>query len=359
MKRKQFRGGNRLETVQSFFTNRTGDANSMRPFIADDGNAYILTYNGRGDKNDPKNYSKRMVGNAVLRYDEWRALDQAVVRIAEQRLVGFDDLRRNGLVYPLGNAMGTTVLTWQQMSDAMEAVVSMDPVRRSKNDRVAFSTEHTPIPVIHSDYELSERALMESRNRGNGLDTLSAERAARKVAEKLEDMLFGSASVLTYGGGTIYTYLTHPDINTIAISGNWDDTSGPAEAIIADVIAMKQALINDKFYGPYMLYIPTAYETVLDEDYKSTGAGMSQTIAQRILQIKNIQGIQVVDRLPANTVLMVCMQKDVVDLIDGMPIQNVQWDSEGGFLHNYKVMTIQVPRIKSDYDGRCGVVKLS
>jgi hypothetical protein len=88
-------------------------------------------------------------------------------------------------------------------------------------------------------------------------------------------------------------------------------------------------------------------------------AGMSQTIKERILKIDKIQGITVVDRLPANTVLMVCMQKDVVDLIDGMPMQNVQWDSEGGFIHNYKVMAIQVPRIKSDYDGRCGIVKLS
>lgn len=351
MKRK-----NKVEDVRNFFANRKGDSGSMRPFIADDGNAYILVHKG-GDKKDPKNYTTKMVTNATLRYDEWRTLDQAVVRVAEQRLVGFDDLRRNGLVMPLGNAMGTTVLTWDEMSDAFEAIVSMDPVRKSKNDRVAFNSNHIPIPVTHADYQLSERVLMESRNRGNGLDTLQAERAARKVAEKLEDMLFGSASLMTYGGGTIYSYLTHPDINLLSLGTAW--SSDTAENILADVIAMKQALINDRFYGPYMLYIPTAYETTMDEDYKTTGAGMSQTILQRILQIKNIQGVQVVDRLPANTVLMVCMQKDVVDLIDGMGIQNVQWDSDGGFTHNYKVMTIQVPRIKSDYDGRCGVAKLS
>jgi uncharacterized linocin/CFP29 family protein len=255
--------------------------------------------------------------------------------------------------------MGTTVLTWQTMSDAMSAVVSMDPVRRGKNDRPEFATEHTPIPVIHSDFEINERALQQSRNLGNGLDTIGAERAARKVSEKLEDMLFGASSTLTYGGGTIYSYLSHPDINLISLGGAWDDTSNAPEAILADILAMKQALIDDRYYGPYMLYIPVGYEVLLDEDYKSTGAGMSQTIRQRILQIEKIQGIQVVDRLPADTVLMVCMQKDVVDLIDGMPIQNVQWESEGGFIHHYKVMTIQIPRIKSDYNGRSGIVKLS
>lgn len=345
----------KISDARSLFANK-GNASAMRPFIAEDGRAYILVHKG-GDAHDPKNYKRELVNNATLRYDEWRALDSVVTRVADQRLVGFDDLRRNGLVHNLGNAMGTTVLTWDEMSDAFEAVVSIDPSRRSKNDRVAFNANHIPIPVIHADYQLSERVLQESRNRGNGLDTLSAERAARKVAEKLEDMLFGSASLLTYGGGTIYTYLTHPDINTIALGTAW--SSETAENIIADVLSMKQALINDRYFGPYMIYVPTAYETVLDEDYKTTGAGMTQTIRQRILQIANIQGITVVDRLPANTVLMVCMQSDVVDLIDGMAMQNVQWDSEGGFIHNYKVMTIQVPRIKSDYDGRSGIVKLS
>lgn len=354
MKRKQ----HKLADVRSFFANRAGDANHMRPFLGKDGNPYILVHTG-GDRNDPKNYRPQLVNNATLRYDEWRTLDLAVTRIAEQRLVGFEDLRRNNLVMPLGNAMGTTVLTWQDMSDAMEAIVSMDPVRKGKNDRVQFSTNHIPIPVVHDDYTISERVLIESRNRGNGLDTLQAERAARKVSEKLEDMLFGSSSTLTYGGGTIYSYLSHPDINTVNLAANWDATDDMAEAILADVLAMKQALINDHYFGPYMIYIPTAYETVLDDDYKTTSAGMSQTIRQRILQISNIQGITVVDRLAANTVLMVCMQKDVVDLIDGMPIQNVQWDSEGGFVHNYKVMAIQVPRIKSDYDGRSGIVVLS
>jgi hypothetical protein len=171
-------------------------------------------------------------------------------------------------------------------------------------------------------------------------------------------MLFGASSILTYGGGTIHTYLSHPDINTASLGTQWNN-SETAENILADVLGMKQKLIDDHYFGPYMLYIPTAYETILDGDYKSTDAGMSQTIRQRILQIANIQGITTVDRLPAHTVLMVCMQKDVVDLIDGMPIQSVQWDSEGGFVHNFKVMTIQVPRVKSDYDGRSGIVKLS
>jgi hypothetical protein len=344
----------RVEEI-SFLKNKNGH---MRPFIGNDGKAYVLNHTG-GDKDVLANYEKQLVANATLRYDEWRRLDDAVIKVAEQRLIGFDDLRRNNLVYTLNNPMATTVLTWDQMSDAMEAAVSIDPIRRGDGDRPIFETKHIPIPIIHADYTIGERVLQESRTRGNGLDTLSAERATRKVLVQLEDMLFGSTSTLTYGGGTIYSYLSHPDINTVNFdsTGNWAAAGKTAANIKDDVLAMKQASIADKHYGPWMLYVPTAYETVLDDDYSVSGAS-GQTIKQRIEAISGIQGVKVVDRLPANTVLMVQMTSDVVDLIDGMGIQNVEWSTEGGFVHNYKVMAIQIPRIKSDYNNTSGIVKL-
>jgi hypothetical protein len=48
----------------------------------------------------------------------------------------------------------------------------------------------------------------------------------------------------------------------------------------------------------------------------------------------------------------------VVELVDGLPIQNIQWDTEGGFMHYFKVLTIQVPRLKADYNGNTGIVIL-
>jgi len=346
---------NRVQEAQSFL-GRDSIA-SKRPFIGKDGAPYIIVHKG-GDVKDPKNYGHQLVANATLRYDEWRQLDDAVVKVAEQRLIGFDDLKANGLVRPLTNAMGTTVLTWEEMSDAMEAVVSIDPVRKSKGDTVDFNTAHIPIPIVHSDYMLSERILQESRNRGTGLDTVNAERAARKVAQKLEDMLFGATATLTYGGGTIHSYLSHPDINTVSLGSNWDASGKTGVAIKDDVLAMIQACINANYYGPWMLYVPTAYQTVLDDDYNVSGTS-TQTIRQRIESIDGIKGVRVVDRLPANNVLLVTMSTDVVDLIDGSPFQNIQWDTEGGFVHNYKVMTIQVPRVKSDYNNASGIVLLA
>ncbi len=353
MKRK-----GRVNTASQLFENRSNPL-AMRPYIDDDGEGYIDHFLGGEDI--IQNYKQVPVNNAALRYDEWRTLDDVVIKVAEQRLVGFDDLRSAGLVYNLNNAMGTTVLTWEEMSNAMEAFVSIDPVRRGDNDVVDFATKHIPIPIVHADYQLSERLLQESRSRGDSLNVSNAERAARKVAEQLEDMLFGATATIVYGGGTIHSYISHPDVNDVAFDSAgvyWDLAAATGALILADVIAMKQALIADKHFGPYAMYIPTIYETKMDQDYDVSGASL-MTIRERILKIDGVNSLKVVDRMPDDNVLMVQLTSDVVDLIDGMPMQNVQWDSEGGFVHHYKVMTIQVPRVKSDYNNTSGICLLS
>jgi hypothetical protein len=39
-----------------------------------------------------------------------------------------------------------------------------------------------------------------------------------------------------------------------------------------------------------------------------------------------------------------------------MAVQNVQWQTEGNFVNKYKVLTIQVPQIRSDDNNACGVL---
>jgi uncharacterized linocin/CFP29 family protein len=233
--------------------------------------------------------------------------------------------------------------------------MTMDGISRGENDRPVYSTNYLPIPIIHADYEINSRALAASRSLGNPLDTTMAERAARKVSQYLENLLFTDESY-SFGGGVIYSYLNHPSRNPVTITA-WDDSAKTARGIVDDVLAMKQAAIDAKHYGPYKVYIPTAYETVLDEDYEDTGTtSTNKTIRQRILEINNIQDIKVVDTLTANNVVLVQMTQDVVRLVRGMPIQNVEWSVEGKFINKYKVMTIQVPQVRADQEGNSGVV---
>ena len=330
---------------------------AMRPFLGSDGRPYISVYKG-GDKTDLKNYSMVPVTNATLRREEWMKLDEAILGIAEQRLTGVNDLVSRGLVYTLGNAMGTTVLESHTVSDAMEADLTMDGVSRSKGDRPVFGTTYLPIPIIHVDYEINARVLAASRSLGNALDTTNAERAARKVAEKLEDMLFTSTTY-AFGGGTIYSYVNYPDRELVNLTtyGDWATTGTSGAKIVESVLAMKQASFNNLHYGPWVLYIPTNFETRLDNDYDTTTPGT--TIRERIMKISGIQDIKVVDRLASSNVLLVQTTSNVVRLVRGMGLTNVQWDTEGKFVNKYKVLTIQVPQIRSDHNGRTGIIHMA
>lgn len=340
----------------------------MRPFIdSKTFKAYVDVYVGGvyGDPTNVKNYRRIQVNAGTLRRDEWKRLDDAILKISETRLGGAMDLKNKGLTYPLGNAMGTTVLEWHDMSDMGAADMTMDGVTRSQGDRPVFQYNYLPIPIIHMDYEINARALEASRKLGNPLDTVSAERAARKCMEKLEQLFFTN---VTYSFGekdsrnlnTVYSYINHPDRNTVTLSGNWDDSATTPRDIIEDVKAMKQASIDAKHYGPWTLYIPTNYEVALDDDYEDTGnTSTNKTIRQRILEISGINDIVVVDTLPPDNVLLVQMTSDVVRLVDGMGLTNVEWKTEGNMITKYKVMLIQVPQIRSDQNGASGIVHLS
>jgi hypothetical protein len=151
--------------------------------------------------------------------------------------------------------------------------------------------------------------------------------------------------------------LDFPHKNNVALNAHWDDDDSSAgatgERIIDDVIRMKQASIDDRFYGPWVLYIPTNFETAIDKDFKSYS---DKTIRQRILEIDGIQDIRVADSITADNVVLVQMTSDVVRLVQGMPISVVEWQTEGGMRTHFKVMTIMVPQIRADQNNRAGLI---
>jgi len=341
--------------VANAVINNEMNLGEMRPFMHQ-GKPYVSIYKG-GDPMQDSSYKTELVtqgliANGTLRRDEWKQLDDAILPIARNRLNGIADLEAHGLVYTLGNAMGTTVLEWHDVSDSMEAELTMDGVTRSKGDRPIFSTKYLPIPVIHVDYEINARVLAASRKQGNPLDVTSVEHATRRIAEYLESMLFTDIET-NFADGKVQSYINYDNRNTITLASKWDNSGVTGALIIADVMTMKQASMDAKHYGDWMLYVPSDYETTLDEDYSSSKG--TNTIRERILQIRGIMGVKVVDTLPDDNVLLVQMTSDVVRLVKGMGIQNVQWDTEGRWITKYKVMTIQVPQLRADQDGNCGI----
>lgn len=324
----------------------------MRPYIGKDGRPRVTVYTG-GDPKQKSSWRTMQVNAGTLRRDEWKALDETLLTVRESRLTGTQHLINAGLTYSLGNAMGTTVLEYHDSSDAFEAELSMDAVSRGNNDRQEFGSVYLPIPIIHVDYSINQRALEASRSLGNPLDTSSAERAARRIMEKQEKMLF-TDETYKFGNGQIYSFTNYPDRLQSVTIVDWSDDATTGKDIVDDVLEMKQASIDNLFYGPWTLFIPSNFETKLDADYSDSKG--SNTVRERILAINNIQDIVVVDELADSNVLLVQRTPDVVRIVQGLAMQNIQWSQEGGFVNKFKVISIQVPQIRSDQNGKTGIV---
>lgn len=326
------------------------DVGPLKPWIGLDGGVYMTQMvNGKAVSVPLLN------ANATLRKDEWKEMDSSVLFAAQERLVGVADLYSRNLVYKVGG-LGTTVLEYEDYSELTAAEMTMDAVTPSAKDRPETSIKYLPLPIVHKDFSFNIRALSASRRGSTPLDTTTATLAARQVSEKVESILFAGSSSYTYGGGVIYGYLDHPSKNSVTLSENWDASGKTGAEIVADVLAMKQASIEAMHYGPWILYVPTAYETAIDDDYK---AASDKTIRQRILEISGIQDVKVVDKMTANKCALVQMTSDVVRMVEGLPLQTVEWQEGGGFTTNFKVLTIMVPQIRADQNGNCGVTVLS
>jgi len=279
-----------------------------------------------------------------LRKDEWKVIDDALIAEGAMRLRLIADLQAAGLTIPVSGAMGKTLFEYEKISDVNDAITSLSGVDRTDDDQPDFTLDSTPLPITHKDWNFNLRHLVASRNRGEGLDVTQARVAGRKVAERLEYIAFNGGP--TYGGKAIYGLVNHPDRNVVDFETNyeWTHASKTGAGIVTDVQNMQKALVNDRFYGPYKLYVPSLYAPELDKDYKATS---DITVRDRILKLDGIQSITTCDQLPANNVVMFQASVDVMALLDGEPLQSVQWDIEGGFVIKFKAFAIQIPLVRS------------
>lgn len=289
----------------------------------------------------------------TLRKDDWITLDNTLLEVARQRLRGVNDLMSRGLRFGLNNPLGTTRLEWEQVSNMSPAEVNMSGLTESELDRVLFSLVGMPIPIIHKDFFINIRALEASRNGGSPLDTTQVALSTRLVTEKIEDLLF-NGGFDTGANGAIYGYTNVPTRNTGSVTADWDGTA-TGEQILDDVLEMIALAQGDNMYGPYVLYVPSAWFVYLQEDFKTNS---DKSVYSRLKEIPMIEDIMPTENLTTSVVL-VQMTRDVVDMVDGLQPTVIQWDSKGGMQLNFKVMAIMVPRIKADYSGQSGIVHYS
>lgn len=305
---------------------------------------------------------------ATLRQRDWIELDRKVVTAARGKLRAVADLESAS---PFGgfNAMGKMTLEYQAMSDPGEAVVDMDGRTDGRTDSPLFILRSLPLPITHSDFGFSDREVQVSRSSDTPFDTVMAEAAGRRVAESLEDQLIGNVTGVTYatqttgygthtGTSTVYGYTNFPQrltkTNFTAPSGGgWSP-----ETAYNEVLAAIQQLLNQYFSGPFVLYHSLDWFQYMNRQFSvSGGNNASETLYTMLRKIPMISDVRLLERLTSTfTLIFVQMSSEVAELVNGMDITTVQWTEKGGLDHRWKVLCIKVPRLRSDYNSRTGIL---
>lgn len=336
----------------------------------------------------------------ALRKEEWILLDSQVLRAARYRLRAYADLSKANSFGGF-NGMTKMILEHEVMSDPGQAMVDMTGLTPGRRDAPSFQLRGTPLPITHVDFDVDARFLGISRNSGTPFDTSMGEAAGRRVAETVEKTCIGVQTGVVYGGASgvggydqtsqVFGYVNYParltKTNLYRPTGNGRSGTGwvPLDTL-KDVLACLDTLRANKFYGPWMLYTSNDWDQYMDADYILTGGNVAtQTLRQRLKAIGEgdgqgdgevvIQGVRRLDFLFASTpaastgpggenlngtypftLLFVQQTPDVARAINGMDITTIQWEEKGGMLICFKVMCIQVPQLRSDRYGNCGIL---
>ena len=331
------------------------DMKPFRPWRGEDGHTYVNVRNSKGIV-EPRR-TQNTAG--LLRPQDWKAMDESIIKVAKSRLKVVSEIRSRGLVYTIPNGMGKTMFQTEVQSDVNEATISMDGLRQSIADRPTFDIKHLPMPIVHKDFFISARQLAASRSGGSPFDTTMGELAARRVAEVVEQLTTGTYGTFTFGGGTIYGLANYTYRNTHTITSPAVTAWTPLTTV-TDVLAMRQKAYNDNFFGPFMLYHSLDWDPYMDRDYVASGGNNpNQTLRERLKKIDGIAGVQSLDYLGTTgsyILMMVQMTSDVIRMVVGQDFTTIQWETQGGMQINFKVLCIIVPHIRSDAADQCGIV---
>lgn len=289
--------------------------------------------------------------NSLLREDEWKVIDQAVITASRAPLRVVQTLRSRGLTRQLGG-LGTLMAQWYMRGEVTAANVSMTG-QGINRDLPDLKQAGVPVPIISKEFAIDIRTLQASRRLGDGIDVAGAEEAARVVSEALDTMVLNGASSIVLHGSTIYGLTTHPQRNTDTAANYGGGDWGTITNIIPTVAGMVAAANADYHYGPFGLFIAT---TQYNQAALTFFADVGDTPLQRLQSLPNIATVEMLPTLADGVVLLVDMTREVVELAEALPVQTREWASPDGMTSVFRVMTAVTVMVKADYNNRSGIV---
>lgn len=371
------------------------DDGYYRPFFNNKGEPCVTVNTGNVIEKDGKFYQERETRriademrrgrfnptfNATsLRFADWIHFDQRLLLATRQVLRAWADLSASSSVAGF-DAMSSMTYEYEAVTDLGEVNVSMDGRNSGRDFQPEFVNSSVPLPIYHVDSSMGMRYDLVSKKRGQPMSAVKIEQAGRRIAEYVEDTVIGSL----IGGGTVigatygtrasfhahreasrvYGYTNHPSRQTK--TDLTTPTGANPDDVLQDVLEMRELLYNAGFSGPFMLYHSTDYNVYMDSDYgviagTSYGFAPTKTLRQRIREIDDISDVRQLRRLTSAggnpfTMIMVNMDGQTAEAINGVTPRTVQWETKGGWELNFRTYAVQVPLLKYDANGNMGIV---
>jgi uncharacterized linocin/CFP29 family protein len=308
--------------------------------------------------------ANQMASNAsTLERDEYETLSDRIIQTYKRALVGLDDLQSEGLTRSI--SLATQVDLWQTVNEVTEAEITMDGEDQSNNDRIQYTTQGVPVPIVHKDFRIPQRELETSRRMNNDLRTDTAAEVSRAVAEMANQLLFQgwNPAVDTERGDSweLYGY-TSSEVSA-SVSGSDFGTAGNIRDVFTASIDKLMDENNQEPAGDgFIPYISQTqyrqYRNAIDPD----GDG-NLTVRERIenefdMEIQEPRSVPDYV-LPDGEMVMVNPTPDVVELALAEDLQTVEWTSGSGMTNYFKTLWAGAPEIKVDSKNNFGVVHVT
>lgn len=291
-----------------------------------------------------------VVANSSLLKREWAVLDRVIYESPRLASTAVADLMAAGLSDT--TTLAEQMSQWRVSSERMRPSINMDGRSRADQDRSDRTTQSVPIPITRTDYEIGSRELLSSRTLGTPLDTAEAVEATQSINEEQERILINGTTVVVVDGNSVpgYTTFAARDTNTAAGYGGGDfGTISNIRPTFRGMIAALAALF---YRGPFNCYIANTQFHQMQARYTD---GSGQTALDSVLQLEQISSVSRSDIVADANLVMVQMDRRVVDWRVALALTNREWQTPDGQSNMFAVLAAAAPRLKSDYAGNTGI----
>lgn len=283
-------------------------------------------------------------------------VEAAVTEIATKPLTLTQEFIAAGLVTPLPNWWAIPSLRRDRIGQAGRAHRSMVPDSRGERFVLDRNGVSWPVFCTWANFDFNLRELAVGERVGTPLDVSHSQWATYMVQEANEDQIING---LTDEQGSAATIdgMSAPGLLSSDVTFTYSTWTGLTGAqILAEVKSAIELIRLTHPNIPLTLFIPGNYSDVMGNDYSTNYTG---TIIQRLQQLGPYGGrnlrVVVADTLPDDRVILVAMDKRVVDLVIGQQPVPISWKDGPGWRTFWVVLDCVIFRMFADKNGNTGV----